>query len=302
MSVKRKRILFFGAGVIGSAYAIKFMEAGIDVVILARSNRFNTLKAKGLQYKKKGEIKTIPVKVIDKLENNDIYDFIFVTVRYDQSEAALTALKENQSENIVTMINNAAGFSSWQAIVGNRLLPAFPGVGGQISEGILSARFPPKILASAMFGEVNGVVTKRIERLAELFEMAKLPYKINEDMRSFLMTHSISDIALLSVLYPDKGIISEKNIKTRKTAHDITHILKAYLQAVQKAGFVIQPSLFKIILKIPDLLLDLFFMLWLRSNMVKEMRLPEYANSASNEVVYLKAKLLGLLNQRGVSV
>ena len=44
MSVKQNRILIFGAGVIGSVYAIKFIEAGIDVTMFARSNRFKTLK------------------------------------------------------------------------------------------------------------------------------------------------------------------------------------------------------------------------------------------------------------------
>jgi 2-dehydropantoate 2-reductase len=37
MSVKQARILIFGAGVIGSTYAIKFTKAGYKVTMLARS-------------------------------------------------------------------------------------------------------------------------------------------------------------------------------------------------------------------------------------------------------------------------
>lgn len=33
MSVKQNRILIFGAGAIGSMYAIKFIEAGMDVTM-----------------------------------------------------------------------------------------------------------------------------------------------------------------------------------------------------------------------------------------------------------------------------
>lgn len=44
MSVKQDKILIFGAGVIGSIYAMKFIEAGLDVTIFARSNRFKALK------------------------------------------------------------------------------------------------------------------------------------------------------------------------------------------------------------------------------------------------------------------
>ncbi|MFD1452671.1 ketopantoate reductase family protein [Oceanobacillus sojae] len=142
--IAKSRILIFGAGVIGSAYAIKFTEAGFDVTLFARSNRLIVLKEKGIQYNEKGEAKSIKVNAINTLENDDVYDFIFVTVRYEQSEAALLTLKDNKSKNIVTMMNNSAGLSLWQSILGDKLLPAFPGVGGQIKDGVLYARFPPK--------------------------------------------------------------------------------------------------------------------------------------------------------------
>lgn len=86
MLVKQNRILIFGAGVIGSIYAMKFIEAGLDVTMFVRSNRFKKLKENGLQYNEKGTVKSIQVNVIDKLENDDVYDFIFVTLHYHQSE------------------------------------------------------------------------------------------------------------------------------------------------------------------------------------------------------------------------
>ncbi|MRN53152.1 ketopantoate reductase family protein [Paenibacillus monticola] len=294
MSIKQNRILIFGAGVIGSAYAIKFIEAGIDVTLFARSNRFKTLQENGLQYNEKGAVKSIKVNVIDTLENDDVYDFIFVTVRYDRSESALLALKDNQSQNIVTMISNSIGFSSWLDIVGDRLLPAFPGVGGQIKDGILYARFPPKVLMAAVFGEISGLVTERAENLAKLFKTAKLPYAVNKDMKSYLITHSVSDIAMLSIL------MDEKTARTRKTAHKITFTLKTYLRAIQKAGVAINPFAYKIMLRCPNLILDLFFMIWLRTKMVKDMMLPDYANSANNEIMQLNNDLLKFLSQNDV--
>ncbi len=210
MLVKQDKILIFGAGVIGSIYAMKFIEAGLDVTIFARSNRFKSLKENGLQYSEKGEVKSIKVNVIDKLENDDIYDFIFVTVHYDQSESALLALKDNQSKNIVMMTNSSMGFSTWQNIVGDRILPAFPGFGGQIKDGILYARFAPKFLIATMVGEISGLETERIENLSKIFKTAKLPCTINKDMEAYLITHSISDIALLGGLYFENNISDEK--------------------------------------------------------------------------------------------
>lgn len=302
MLVKQDKILIFGAGVIGSIYAMKFIEAGLDVTIFARSNRFKSLKENGLQYSEKGTVKSIKVNVIDKLENDDVYDFIFITVHNDQSESALLALKDNQSKNIVMMTNTSMGFSTWQNIVGDRILPAFPGFGGQIKDGILYARFVPKFLIANMFGEISGLETERVENLSKVFKTAKLPYTINKDMEAYLITHSISDIALLGSLYFENNISDEKTARTRKTAHKITITLKTYLRAIQKAGVDINPPIFKIILKCPNFVLDFFFMIWLRSKIVKDMMLPDYANNATNEVVKLKNDLLKFLSQKGVTI
>ena len=302
MSIKQDKILIFGAGVIGSIYAIKFIEAGLDVTIFARSNRFKVLKENGLQYSEKGTVKSIKVNVIDKLENDDVYDFIFVTVHYDQSESALLALKDNQSKNIVMMTNTSMGFSTWQNIVGDRILPAFPGFGGQIKDGILYARFASKFLIATMFGEISGLETERVENLSKIFKTAKLPYTINKDMKAYLITHSISDIALLGGLYFENNINYEKTAKTRQTAHKITITLKTYLRAIQKAGVDINPPVFKIMLKCPNFVLDFLFMMWLRTKMVKDMLLPDYANNAKKEVVKLNNDLLKFLSQKGVTM
>ncbi|NOU68764.1 ketopantoate reductase [Paenibacillus sp. LMG 31461] len=300
MSAKQDRILIFGAGVIGSMYAIKLIEAGFDVSLFAHSNRFKSLRENGLQYIEKGTVRSIQVNVIDTLENDDVYDFIFVTVRYDRSESALLALKDNQSKHIVTMTSNSIGFSSWLDIVGDRLLPAFPGFGGQIKDGVLHARFLPKFIAATAFGEINGVVTERIENLAKLFKTAKLPYVIKKDIQAYLITHSVSDIALLSVLHAENKIIDKKTARTRKTARKITVTLKANLRAIQKAGVSIDPPMLKLVLKFPNLLLDLFFMTWLRTKMVRDMLLPDYANNANNEIVQLSNDLTKFLSQNDI--
>ncbi|NEU59898.1 2-dehydropantoate 2-reductase N-terminal domain-containing protein [Paenibacillus sp. ALJ109b] len=300
MSAKQDRILIFGAGVIGSMYAIKLIEAGFDVTLFAHSNRFKSLRENGLQYKEKDKVRSIQVNVLDTLENDDIYDFIFVTVRYDRSESALLALKDNQSKNIVTMTSNSIGFSSWLDIVGDRLLPAFPGFGGQIKDGVLHARFLPKFIAATAFGEINGVVTERIENLATLFKTAKLPYVIKKDMQAYLITHSVSDIAMLSFLHSENKIIDNNTARTRKTARKITVTLKAHLRAIQKAGVSIDPPMLRMVLKIPNIFLDLFFMTWLRTKMVRDMMLPDYANNANNEIVQLSNDLMKFLSQNDI--
>lgn len=163
-------------------------------------------------------------------------------------------------------------------------------------------RFPPKFLIGTMFGEISGAVTERAEKLAQLFRTAQLPYTMNKDMKAYLITHSVSDIALLSVLHSDNKNIDEKTFRTRKTAHQITSILKTNLRAIQQAGVAIHPSVFKFVLICPDLIMDFLFMLWLRTNMVKDMLLPDYADSATKEIVQLNNDLLKFLSQHEVTL
>ena len=302
MSAAHNRVLIFGAGVIGSIYAIKFIEAGINVTMFARSGRLKTLQEKGLLYNEKGVVKSLKVNVIGTLENDDIYDFIFVPVRYDQAESALLALKDNQSKNIITMTNNSAGFSSWLDIIGDRLLPAFPGAGGQIKDGVLYARIPPKSLMGTRFGEIGGQETERIRSLIKLLETANLSSKIDNDMQAFLITHSVSDIAMTGILVQDDKIIDEQTLRSRKTANKITTTLKEYLGALQKVGVTISPSFFKTMLKCPNPILDTFFVLWLRSKMVRDMLAPDYAETAHRENVQLEKDLLVFLRKNGVTI
>lgn len=290
------RILIFGAGVIGSAYAIKFIEAGADVTVFARSGRYEALRKDGLLYYDKGAVKSKTIRVINKLEDDDRYDFVFVAVRYDKAEPALRAVKENTSPTIVTLISNSSGFSHWQNIVGNRLIPGFPGVGGQMREGVLNARYMPKVLASTNFGEVNGSVTNRIKKLAELFDETRLPYAINGDMNAYLITHAVSDIAMLGGLY------SDSNATDKEIAKMMVSTFRSYLTAIQKAGITVTPSSQKVLLKIPDVVLRIFFAAWQKTKMVGEMKMPEYAAGARSEVIKLRSDLLEYLKQRGVSV
>jgi 2-dehydropantoate 2-reductase len=113
------KILVLGDGAIGSLYACRFSLVGLDVTLFARGKRLEALKEKGLLYYEKGLLKNISIKIIDELEDNDIYDYIFATVKYKQVVSALMTLEKNHSKNIVTL-TNAVEYNHWTKIVGNR--------------------------------------------------------------------------------------------------------------------------------------------------------------------------------------
>lgn len=78
------RLLIYGAGVIDCLYATLFSKAGYDVTLYARGKRLEAFKKNGLLYEINGKTYKAEVNIIDSLEENDKYDFIFLTVKENQ--------------------------------------------------------------------------------------------------------------------------------------------------------------------------------------------------------------------------
>lgn len=213
------KILVYGAGVIGSLYAALMAEAGLDVTVLARGKRLAELQGGGLRYDKNGTVQTARVSVVDKIEKDDRYDFVFLPVRAEQLKQALLALKDNQSPNIVTMTNTIEKYEDLEELCGaGRLIPAFPGAGGSIENGILYAGLTPKIVQPTTFGEILGDRTERVRRLAALFRQCRIPYQIVPNMHYWQISHlgmvvPIADAYYMSAspetVYNDRAIMRE---------------------------------------------------------------------------------------------
>ena len=213
------RILIYGAGVIGSLYAILFANAGYDVSIYARGDRLEKLREKGLLYLENKNIKKAKVKLCSKLSDTGIYDFIFLTVRNNQLKKALTELRTNKSKCIVTMVNNLFEYKELEKIAGKgRILPAFPGAGGSITDDILDASLTPRFIQPTTFGEITGVKTKRSKYLAQIFKKSKIPYQEIKDMHKWQLCHLAMVIPIADAYYEavcPKEVGLEKDIMQR---------------------------------------------------------------------------------------
>lgn len=184
------KILIYGMGVIGSLYATLLSNAGFKVYGLARGNRLAVLKEKGLLYRVGEVIKKANVQIVEKLNDGDKYDYIFLPVRSEQLKQALRDLRENVSPNIVMMTNTIERYEDLEAFCGHgRLIPAFPGAGGSIDEGVLNASLTPAIIQPTTFGEINGQMSGRIKTLAAIFKRCSIPYQIVPDMHAWQVSH-----------------------------------------------------------------------------------------------------------------
>ena len=207
MTMRKKRILFFGAGVIGSLYAGKLALSGQNVTVLARGERLEELQQKGLVLfsEKTGENKP-EIVVISELKSDDIYDYVFVTLRNDNLNDVLPVLSQNQSKNFVFMVNTPNGYSDWIKHLGQeRIIAAFPGAGGKIENGVVHYQLTPKIIQPTTLGEINGKDSRRITVLKKIIQQAGFPTAISKKMDSWQKSHLAMVCPLAYGMYYDGG-------------------------------------------------------------------------------------------------
>ncbi|MCH5296466.1 MAG: ketopantoate reductase family protein [Ruminococcus sp.] len=235
------RLLIYGAGVIGCLYAALFNEAGYDTTLYARGKRLETLNNVGLLYEVKGEIHKSNVKVIEKLTDDDCYEYIFLTVKENQVYSALKELSNNNSPNIVTMVNTLEEYCAWEEICGRgRILPAFPGAGGSFEGDVLKADLTPWIIQPTTFGEISGKKTERLLKLEVLFKQSHIPYQIVKDMHEWQLCHLAMVVPIADAYYEannPKKAGCERNVMN-KTARR----MKSNFCTLHRLGIKLSPK------------------------------------------------------------
>lgn len=220
------RILIYGAGVIGSIYAVYLSRSGCEVSVLARGRRLEELRKNGLQYLDGKLIQTAKVKILKQLESGDRYDYIFLTVRAGQLQKALEHIKENTSPTVVTMVNSLDNYSDWEAICGKgRILPAFPGAGGSIRDGILDAGLTPRLIQPTTFAEIGGSRTERVDTLKRILTRSGIPCQIVPDMHAWQICHLAMVVPLADAYYmvdDPQQVHRDKSVmrRTAQALHD----------------------------------------------------------------------------------
>lgn len=285
MNIRQKRLLIFGAGVIGSVYALRFAQSGMDVTILARGKRLEDLRTDGLRYNDNGTIKQLPVKTIDKLADDDIYDFIFVPVRYDQAESALSAIKNNQSHTIITL-TNTIGYDSWLEIVGERLLPGFPGAGGDLKDDILYAQFGSNPGQGLIFGEINGQMTGRVHELSAILEAADLNYELEQNIQAFHVSHA----ALAAVnkhFYTNDGMVDLETARSESTLSKLAADVKRNIRLVAEAGIPVIPPETKQMGELSEAEIISRYRRMLSDDFIIDVKLGNQAVSRKTEILLL---------------
>ena len=229
------RILIIGAGVLGSnlAHSIK---KGNDVTILARNKTYKNLKNNGLIIKYKlGKRSVDHFNVIDKLDENDIYDVIFVVSRFSSLDSIVKIIENNKSKNIVFVGNNMNA-EKYMNIKDKNILFAFFMAAGKKYDGYINSICLNKI----EIGRTDGKDISN-EFIKSIFKETKIKVTIENKMNDYLKTHACAVLPLVFASYKVDG-----NLKLLKKDKEYSllimdAIIEGY-DVLKKLGYEILPK------------------------------------------------------------
>ena len=231
------KILVFGAGVLGCNLAASLSRKH-NVTLLARGAWADEIAAHGLKIKNRylPTVKKYALPVVTSLSPNDVYDAIFVVVRYTQLTSVLGALGENRSENIIFVGNNVRACETREALPNKNVMFAFTlAAGHRERDRVVSIN-----LKKITIGGLDKDSTDR-GLIARIFDGTGYKVKLEENMGDYLLCHAAFVIpAAFACYYTDGDLCKIKS--------DIPYINKMIdaniegYRAIRNSGHEILPS------------------------------------------------------------
>jgi ketopantoate reductase len=293
------KILVYGAGPLGSVFAAQLHRGGHDVSILARGQRLADLREHGvvLYNHTDDSWMTARVNVIEQLAPDNEYDLIMVIMRKNNALDILPILAANlRTPNILFLMNNAAGPDALVAALGkDRVLTGFPASAGyrdghviHCLTGIEEQPYP------IPFGEIDGRVTERTERIAHAIDAAPgLKAEIHTDMDAW---HKYHVALLMPSLAPALYACGTDRLRMLRTRDALVLAIRAVhegFRVLRAKGLPITPSSLRLFAWLPEPLLVWF----LRKRFAHEhieIAMVRHAEAARDEIKYLTDEFLAL--------
>jgi len=246
------RILVFGAGPLGSYYAAKLHEAGFDVSILARGQRYHDIKEYGIVLERfdTQEKAVHRVPAVQELRASDAYDLVLVVMGKNYVPAILPALSSNRATPTILFLgNNVAGPDELVRALGSeRVLLGFPGL--SVARDRHVVRYITGNEPSVTMGELDGTLSERITELKGAFEKAGFRVKLCSNMDAWLKCHGAL-IVPLSGAYIKAGRDVTKLAGDKETIALMLKAMKEGFRALRALGFPVLPSELKYIERLP---------------------------------------------------
>lgn len=300
------RTLVFGAGPLGSFYAHLLDQAGKDVTILARGERYHFIKTNGLLLVDEiaGAIGASKVQVVDELKSDDAYDLVVVLIRKNKLPPVFHVLRTNANvKNILFMGNNALGFDQYlRHLPREKVLFGFPGAGGGIRENTVHYVDREKAGGKRRpitIGEIDGKTKERTRIVKSLFETSGVPVDLAGDIDAWLKYH----VALIS---PLANALYKHDCDNYALAKD-KETMRAMVRAAKEGGRVLRalgykkryPFQFNLFYWLPEML-NVKAVQGLLESKFAEVGFALHARAARDEMKDLAVEFQSLIDETSV--
>ncbi|MDE5939822.1 MAG: hypothetical protein K2H37_12165 [Lachnospiraceae bacterium] len=238
----RRKVLVFGAGVIGSYLAHVLCEAGNEVTILAREARAVSLNRNGLviRHHLQGKVTKDRVEAVTSVEGRT-FDAAFVVMPYHKLKAALLEIDRLQANLLVLVGNDVTPAEIEKHIKENapgvkKILFGFQATGGKKEEN----RYICERLGGGMaIGQLHDETAPKLKKWAQrLFEGTD--YKLNwqGDMESYLICHVAAILPIGYLSYICDGNLRKSTGRQRRMMLEASHEAYEFLKG---KGMTIYP-------------------------------------------------------------
>lgn len=232
------KILVLGAGVLGCNIANNFFRAGKDVTLLARGKWAEEIRNNGLRIKNKLSLRmsVSRIPVVTELAPDDIYDVIFVAVRYTQLETVVGVLNENGTKNIVFVGNNVRAEETAALLPEKNVMFAFTNAAGhRENDRVVSAD-----LRKTTIGQLKNAPSAE-KLINRIFAGTKYKVFYEPNMGDYLLCHAAFVVPAVFACYKTDG--SLKRVKNDNAY--LNRLIDANIEgyrAIKNAGHEILPE------------------------------------------------------------
>ncbi len=297
--MKKLKVLFFGAGVLGSLYAARFKEAGMDVSLVARGKRVEELREKGivLQDFKTGERTTTRVRVMDGMPEKEYFDVCIVMIQRTHLADALKDLAKNKKiPTFLFMQNTTTGPEEMVEALGrDRVMMGHCNAGGEREDHVVHYM----IAAEMPLGELNGEKTERLKRLAEAFKAAGFKNYFSKNIDSWKRYHVALAVPFALAMYNNDSC-NYKMAENREDCRRAWRGIKEAFRVLRDRGFPVEPPKFRLIFAMPEFLVLPLFQRVLKSK-VADIGMARHLRNAGEEMGLLAEEFFAIVDRSGVS-
>ncbi|WP_147533589.1 2-dehydropantoate 2-reductase [Bacillus marasmi] len=177
------RVLVVGAGAVGGYFGGRLVEKGEDVTFLVRENRKKQLEKNGLVIKSINGDVTLQPKTISAGDQAEAFDVILLSTKAYHLQGAIDSIKPFVSEKtmIVPLLNGIIQVEKLIETFGDeKVLGGLCFIESTLNaEGDVVQTSPAHTL---MFGERNGEITERVQKLASTFEGTKANFRLRQNI------------------------------------------------------------------------------------------------------------------------